>query len=100
MHIRRELSGFSGMFELRVGSVTSRGRVTIPKGIRDSLDIAKGDQLVFLKEGDMVIIRKVKDEKLTTLLEAHKPMAESGVSFQRRLRRENNPRHQLFLEHE
>ena len=76
------------MFELRVGSVTLRGRVTIPKEIRDSLGIKKGDRVIFQKEGDSVIIKKVKDEKLTDLLYCHKPMAESGVSFQRRLRKD------------
>lgn len=88
MHIRRELSGSSGMFELRVGSVTSKGRVTIPKEIRDSLCIRKGDRMFFQREGDAVIIRKVKNDKLTDLLDCHKPMAESGVSFQRRLRKD------------
>lgn len=43
--------------------------------------------MFFQREGDAVIIRKVKNDKLTDLLDCHKPMAESGVSFQRRLRR-------------
>ncbi len=76
------------MIELSVSSVTSKGQVTIPKEIRDSLGITKGDRVIFLKDGDVVIIRKVTDEKLTDLLESHKPMAESSVEFQRRLRKE------------
>ena len=76
------------MIELSVSSVTSKGQVTIPKEIRDSLGITKGDRVLFLKEGDVVIIRKVNDEKLSDLLESHKPMKESSLKFQRRLRKE------------
>jgi len=86
--ISKELNGFCSMIELSVSSVTSKGQVTIPKEIRDSLGIEKGDRVIFLKDGDVVIFRKVKDEKLSDLLENHKPMAESSVEFQRRLRKE------------
>jgi len=39
--------------------VSSKGQVTIPKELRDDLEIDKGDQLVFLQDNGNLILRKV-----------------------------------------
>ena len=74
--------------EVRVGTVTSKGQVTIPKEIRETLGVIEGDKLIFLVEGDKVVLRKVGSEKLTDILSRRRPWGERGLEFQRRLREE------------
>jgi len=74
--------------EVSVGTVTSKGQVTIPKEIRETLGVIEGDKLIFLVEGDRVVLRKVGSEKLTDILSRRKPWEEKGLDFQRRLREE------------
>ena len=74
--------------EVRVGTVTSKGQVTIPKEIRETLGVIEGDKLVFLVEGDRVVMRKVGSERLSDILSRRKPWGEKGLDFQRRLREE------------
>lgn len=43
-------------------TLTSKGQVTIPKEIREYLDLKEGKEIVFIKKGDGVMIRpEVKD---------------------------------------
>ena len=74
--------------EVSVGTVTSKGQVTIPKEIRETLGVIEGDKLIFLIEGDRVIMRKVGSERLSDILSRRKPWEEKGLAFQRRLREE------------
>lgn len=74
--------------EVSVGKVTSKGQVTIPKEIRETLGVNEGDKLIFLVEGDKVVLRKVGSEKLTDILSRRRPWGERGLDFQRRLREE------------
>jgi len=74
--------------EVRVGTVTSKGQVTIPKEIRETLGVIEGDKLIFLIEGDRVIMSKVGSERLSDILSRRKPWKEKGLDFQRRLREE------------
>ncbi|MDH5200585.1 MAG: AbrB/MazE/SpoVT family DNA-binding domain-containing protein [Candidatus Bathyarchaeota archaeon] len=74
--------------EVSVGSVTSKGQVTIPKEIRDALGLVEGDRIVFMLEGERVVIMKATREKLSDLLTRQKPWPEPGLEFQRRLREE------------
>ena len=74
--------------EVSVGTVTSKGQVTIPKEIRETLGVIEGDKLIFLVEGDKVVLRKVGSEKLTDILSRRKPWGETGLEFQRKLREE------------
>ncbi|HXW94597.1 MAG TPA: AbrB/MazE/SpoVT family DNA-binding domain-containing protein [Nitrososphaerales archaeon] len=74
--------------EVSVGSVTSKGQVTIPKEVRDKLGLRSGDKVVFSIENGEATIRKVKQERLTTLLGRQEAWEEESVGFQRRLRKE------------
>ncbi|MCW3988546.1 MAG: AbrB/MazE/SpoVT family DNA-binding domain-containing protein [Candidatus Bathyarchaeota archaeon] len=74
--------------EVSVGKVTSKGQVTIPKEIRETLGVNEGDKLIFLVEGDKVVLRKVGSEKLSDILSRRRPWGERGLEFQRRLREE------------
>jgi antitoxin PrlF len=74
--------------EVSVGSVNSKGQVTIPKEIRDALGLVEGDRIVFILEKERVVIRKATGEKLSDLLTRQEPWPEPGLEFQRRLREE------------
>jgi AbrB family looped-hinge helix DNA binding protein len=41
--------------------VTSKGQVTIPKGVRDALGLAEGDELVFRVEASRATLAKTPD---------------------------------------
>ena len=71
-----------------VSSVTSKGRVTIPKDIRETLGVTPGDKVVFQADGDTVTLRKVPRKKLGEILLRAKPLAETSLESQRRLRKE------------
>ena len=74
--------------EIGVSSVTSKGQVTIPKDIRKALDVSEGDKVIFQADGGTVTLRKVQKDKLSEILMRAKPLGESSLAFQRRLRRE------------
>lgn len=74
--------------EVSVGSVTSKGQVTIPKKIREALGLREGDRVVFAIEDERAVIRKVSAEKMSEILGRQKPWAESGLAFQKKMREE------------
>ena len=59
----------------------------ITKEIREKLGIKPGDVVVFREEGGRVYIETV-GESITEILKAGKPVGESSVEFQRKLRDE------------
>jgi AbrB family looped-hinge helix DNA binding protein len=74
--------------EISVSRVTSKGQVTIPKEIREALNLSEGDRIVYQTDGDRVYIRKAGGERLSDILLMAKPLGEPSLDFQRRLRRE------------
>ena len=46
-----------------LSTVTSKGQVTIPKAIRDILDIQTNDRVSFIREGDRIVLQPVKTLK-------------------------------------
>ena len=45
---------------LGTAKVTSKGQVTIPKDVRDILNLKAGDLVVFIKKNDEIIIRRAE----------------------------------------
>ena len=41
-------------------TLTTRGQTTIPKPIRDALDLQPGDRLEFTLQGDQVVVRRAE----------------------------------------
>ncbi|MDA4134238.1 MAG: AbrB/MazE/SpoVT family DNA-binding domain-containing protein [Thaumarchaeota archaeon] len=74
--------------EVGVSPVSEKGQVTIPKEIRDSLKLKKGDRVVFLEVDEHVVLRKAKSERLSEALQSQRPWKEGSLLFQRRLRKE------------
>jgi len=42
-------------------TITQKGQVTIPKKIRDALNLKPNDQVVFVRRGDSIILKPVKE---------------------------------------
>jgi AbrB family looped-hinge helix DNA binding protein len=42
--------------------ITVKGQVTIPRPIRDKLDLSPGDSVSFIERGDDVLVRKDRPE--------------------------------------
>ncbi len=40
--------------------ITSKGQVTVPKKIRNDLNVSAGDVIQFVKKGDDVVIKPIK----------------------------------------
>ncbi|MCI4352686.1 MAG: AbrB/MazE/SpoVT family DNA-binding domain-containing protein [Thermoplasmata archaeon] len=73
----------------QIGTVSTKGQVTVPKDIRAALHIRAGDKLLFdLEGGDRALVRKAESQRLTAILDRLGPTKETGVEMQRRLRRE------------
>lgn len=51
--------------ELISGKMTSKGQITIPKELREQLDLKEGDQFKFLIKNDEVKIKPVKKKRLS-----------------------------------
>ncbi|SMH72276.1 Regulators of stationary/sporulation gene expression [Candidatus Nitrosotalea okcheonensis] len=74
--------------EMNIGSITTKGQITIPKEIRASLDLKEGDKVIFVIEGGQTIIRKASRERLSEILHRQKPWKEHSIRFQKRMRKE------------
>jgi AbrB family looped-hinge helix DNA binding protein len=74
--------------EVGVSPVSEKGQVTIPKEIRDSLGLKRGDRVVFLEADEQVILRKAKPGRLSEALQRQKPWKEGALQLQKRLRKE------------
>ncbi len=72
-----------------IGTVSTKGQVTIPRDIRAALRLRTGDQVVFdLRGGDEATVRKAEPRSILEILDRMGPAREAGVAWQRRLRRE------------
>jgi AbrB family looped-hinge helix DNA binding protein len=76
------------MAETGVATITSKGQITVPKGIREALGADAGDQLVFEVDGSRASVRKAPKESLAELFHRQKPWKANAVAFQRKLRDE------------
>ena len=71
--------------------VTSKGQITIPKEVRDALDIAAGDQIVFRVEQHRALLAKTAN--LLDLAGAvDVPAAKRGVAWDEVRRRTRHAR--------
>ena len=76
------------MTEINIGSITTKGQITIPKEVRERLDLKEGDRVVFVIDSGQTTIRKASGEKISEILRRQKPWKENSARFQKRIRRE------------
>jgi AbrB family looped-hinge helix DNA binding protein len=75
------------MAEIGISSLSEKGQVTIPKEVRRRLRLGPGDRVVFVIQGDSVLIRKALERGLSDVLE-ERPWPVKSLEFQRKLREE------------
>lgn len=54
---------------MELAKVTTKGQITIPKAIRDLLDLKEGSKIIFIKKGNYIVIQNssmVALEKIQT----------------------------------
>jgi antitoxin PrlF len=49
---------------MQQAKVTFKGQITIPKAVRDALDIQQGDSVTFTLEGDLAVLKPVKKKAI------------------------------------
>jgi antitoxin PrlF len=64
-----------------IATLTSKGQMTLPKSVRDDLNVGPGDQLVILKEGDHYVLR-AKSNDLTSLYGALWQPGQKGMTVE------------------
>jgi AbrB family looped-hinge helix DNA binding protein len=72
-----------------IGTVSTKGQVTIPRDIRKALRIRPGDKILFdLEGGNRAVVRRAEPERMNDILDRLGPIKDSGLGVQGRLRRE------------
>ena len=61
---------------MELAKVTTKGQVTIPKAIRDKLDLKEGSKILFIQRGNEIIIQNSAMIALEEIQEAFKGEAE------------------------
>ena len=54
--------------DIKIIKVTDKGQISLPVGIRESLQIKYGDELLMTRNNDTIIIKKLKKEDFSDLL--------------------------------
>tara|TARA_Y100000310_G_scaffold99186_1_gene96964 strand:- start:3143 stop:3385 length:243 start_codon:yes stop_codon:yes gene_type:complete len=54
--------------EAKIIKVTDEGGISLPVGIREDLEIGRGDELIVSGNGDSIILRKIKTDDFSDLL--------------------------------
>ena len=52
---------------MTLARMSTRGRLTIPKEIRDSLGISPGDTVAFIEKDDVIFMQHVRDDDIGNL---------------------------------
>ena len=61
---------------MELAKVTSKGQITIPIAIRNALGIREGDKILFMEEGNRVILTNASTNALLKAQEAFQGAAE------------------------
>ncbi len=76
--------------------VQERGQVTIPKDIREKLDLKKGDLVTFIETEQGVIIRPAEIVMASALDEIGRALKERGISLEEMMARGREIRGELL----
>ena len=71
--------------------ITSKGQVTVPKAVREALEIEEGDHVVFRVEGKRAILAKTPD-LLSLGGSIHVPASRRNVAWDEVLRKTRSAR--------
>ena len=60
---------------IEMGTISSRGQICIPSGIREEMDLKEGTKVLFVFQEDSLLIKKVS---MQTFSEITKPLKEEA----------------------
>ena len=60
---------------VKIIKVTDKGQISLPVGIRESMNIKQGDELIITKADDSLVIRKIKKHDFSDLLKHSEKVA-------------------------
>jgi len=60
---------------IEMGTISSRGQICIPNGIREEMGLKEGNKILFVLENDALLIKKVT---MQTFVEITKPLKEAA----------------------
>jgi len=70
--------------EIDIGTISARGQVAIPIDIRDKMGLKEGEKVLFVLEGDMLLVKKISElpwsEVTKPLRKARKKITEDAVT--------------------
>lgn len=82
---------------MEVSRISSKGQVTIPKTIREMLNLSEGDRVAFIEENGKVVITKASLVAFRELQEAmSKEAQQTGVTEQDLLDELQNVREEMW----
>lgn len=61
--------------ETRIIKVTDKGQISLPIGIRQSLNIDRGDELLVTKSDEAIVLKKIKKEDFSDLFKHSEKVA-------------------------
>lgn len=61
---------------IELGTISSRGQIAIPSKIRAELELSEGERVLFVLEGDTLLVKKVTSKK--TWEEVTRPLREAA----------------------
>ncbi len=61
--------------DIKIIKVSDKGQISLPVGIRESLKIKQGDELIITMSRDSLIIKKIKKEDFSDLLKHSEKVA-------------------------
>lgn len=64
---------------IELGTISSRGQIAIPSSIRGELELNEGEKVLFVLDGDTLIIKKVMTKK--TWAELTKPLRSAAKNI-------------------
>lgn len=64
------------MMKVKTVKVSDKGQIAIPKEMRNILQIEKGDEVLLIAEGNIIIIEKIKKENFRDILKLSESTAQ------------------------
>jgi len=61
--------------DAKIVKVTDKGQISLPVSMRESSDIRKGDELILIKKGRTILIKKIKESDFRDLLKQSEKVA-------------------------
>ena len=61
---------------IELGTISSRGQIAIPSKIRSELELNEGEKVLFILEGNTLIIKKITNDK--SFNEITKPLKDAA----------------------